>query len=196
MPRKPPKLLKLPKTRRNNKLSLEALTERREKAYELRVIGRKSFRDIAAETGVSVATAKEDCDWITKMKVKGMIERDETMRVEANHIYNTVLSRWLPLVMDDGFVVQGIKEGKDGPKIIHLDKWDAASTATDKILKVLDQQSKLNGFYATKNDLKTPREFGQEMALGVMALGVMEAMKNLAGGTMKKAIVVDAQLIS
>lgn len=143
--------------------------DRREQAYQLRVVNRMGFREIAEKLDVSVSTAKSDCEFIVKMKVQGMIEKDQEMKTEISSIYQAILSRWMPFMMSDKFVVEGKKVNKRGETtIIELSEWDAAGTATDKVLKALDQMAKLEGFYATKNDNKTPLEMGQEFARGIM----------------------------
>ena len=160
---------------------------RREKAYEMRAVNRMSFREIADALGVAVSVVHDDVKFITRMKVEGMIERNEEMATEINEAYDAMLKRWVPVVLSDDFVVQGVKVVRGQEKIIQLDKWDAAGIATDKITKILDQKAKLNGLYA--KDTQTPQEFGKEMAMGVI-----NAMRELATGPMKQINAVTHEL--
>ena len=154
---------------------------RREKAYEMRAVGHKSFREIADELGVALSVVHDDVKFITRLKIEGMIERDQEMSAGINEAYDAMLRRWIPVVLSDGFEVQGEKFNRKGEvQIIKLDKWDAAGIATDKITKILDQKAKLNGLYA--KETQSPQEFGKEMALGVIS-----AMRELAQSPIKPA---------
>lgn len=168
--KKLPKLLAMPKDRRPPSVkrrpdlrNQEELLVLREKCFDLRAVERKTFAQIGQELGIATTEASRHVKYIAELKVKGLIEKDESVRVEMQALYEALLARWVPFVMSDDFVVQGTKEGKDGPTVIQLDKWQSAGLATDKVLKVLDQMAKLNGFYSS-SDLKGAAEVGKAVA--------------------------------
>ncbi len=107
----------------------DARAVRRQKALLLRVEGRKTIREIAAECGVSVQTAHNDVRLMVEQEIEGqekVIETAKAIEVER-------LDLWLTTVMNR---LEGLKDPEDIQKMLNL------------ALKISEQRSKLLGLYA------------------------------------------------
>jgi hypothetical protein len=151
--------------------SKQATIERREKVWQLRVVERKTYRQIARELGITVFTAHQDAKFLTEHRIKALEGKDKELIVNQNEIYEALLNKWVPVALDNTREV------------------DDQLYATDRVTKILSDQAKLFGFHTL------PRaERGQAEALGKgIAEGVIEAMANLANRS--KGKVIEAEVV-
>ncbi len=169
-PPEPPKLLKLPKRHSlRSSRNPEQILKRQEQAFELRSQG-KTFKTIADILNTSVATVHSDLRIIAKLKYAGLIEKDEHALLEQNQFLDALLERWLPLATNENLVVGTVKEDKDGnPKHIFLETWEAAGTATDKVLKILQQKATINGLVQSGQPKSSTTEELTNITMAVLA---------------------------
>jgi hypothetical protein len=171
-----PQLLALPKRDGRMKalgVNEEQQLERAEKVHQLRLEG-KSFKQIAAELNIPLSTAYRDRKMIARMKYAGLIEKDETLIMDQNNKLDELLARWFELATKE-FSVGEQKTNKRGEDYdIVLSEFEAAGLATDKVMKILEHQAKLNGLIAQGGLAAGPRsipadEVGTAIAAGVFA---------------------------
>lgn len=144
-----------------NGITPEQLLARREKVFELRSVNRLSCEAIAKILGVSTATVYNDSKWITRFKVKGLIEKDKKIVAEHDAIYSSLLDRWLPVALDP----------EQEP--------DTAMYATDRVARILVDQAKLHGFQTTSaSSGVTAKEVGKEIGTTVMEIMMKIAQGN------------------
>ena len=136
----------------------EAQLDRREKVWQLRVVERKTYRDIARELGITVWTAHNDAKWLATNRIKALEGKDKELIVTQNEIYEQLLNKWLPVALEKNEDVE------------------TQLYATDRVTKVLSEQAKLFGFHTLPK-----AQQGNAEALGKgIAEGVIEAMAKLA----------------
>lgn len=134
-------------------ITQEQLLARREKVFELRAVNRLKYDEIAPLLGVSVGTVYNDAKWITRFKVKGLIEKDKRIVAEQDTIYSALIDRWLPVALD--------------PE----QEQDTAMYATDRVARLLVDQAKIHGFHSTSaSGSFSAKEVGQEIGTKVMEL--------------------------
>ena len=149
--------------------SKEALQERREKVWELRVVDRRSYRDIAKALGINVSTVHADAKWLSEHRIKALEGKDKQLIVTQNEIYEAMLNELLPIALGSGQL---------------QDKLYAA----DRVARILSDQAKLFGFH------QLPKASGEAKELGKgLAEGVIEAMSRIAIKSQRN--VVEAELI-
>ena len=153
-------------------VSKQATQERREKVWQMRVVERKTYRQIARELGTTVFTAHDDAKWVAQHRVKALEGKDRELVANQNEIYEELLNKWLPLALSN------------------VDEIETQLYATDRVTKILSEQAKLFGFHTL------PRaQQGQAEALGKgMMHGVIEAMAQFAEKS-KGGKVIDAEVI-
>lgn len=145
----------------------EEILDRQEQAFSMRLEG-KTMTTIARELGVAVSTIHGDLQTIAKMKYQGLIEKDQNLLLEQNAYYDALLERWLPLAMSEDLNVGETRKNNRGEEYdVALEPWKASGEATDKVLKILEGKSKINGLAPQKTD-RTPEEVGTSVALAVM----------------------------
>jgi hypothetical protein len=165
-----------------NQSKKEALLARREKVWQLRVIDRLPYREIAKRLNTTVYTVHMDAKWISDNIVKNLKGKQESLVATQNEIYEALLNKWLPVALGSP---SGVYD-KDGEPVgvSHEDQL----AATDRIVKVLQDQAKLFGFNTLPKSTGEARELGHGIAEGVI-----EAMARFAGKTQAK--VIEAQVI-
>lgn len=160
-----------------------------QKAYDLRLKG-LTYKQIGEKLEVSESEAFRRCNFITALKLKGMITKDDHLKAELNDKLDELLSRWFPLAMDPELDVGETRVRANGQEYdIALPAWEASSTATKHVMEILREKARINGM-APKDKgggSLTPETAGQ------MAAAMWDAMHKLAGGGKKtiKAEVVD-----
>lgn len=148
----------MPYRGKSYKQAREATVERREKVWQLRVVERKTYREIARELGITVFTAHQDAKFLSENRIKALEGKDKELIVNQNEIYESLLNKWLPIALDTSEDMQD------------------QLYATDRVTKILSDQAKLFGFHTL------PKAQGQAAeALGKgFAEGVIEAMARVA----------------
>ena len=143
----------------------------------MRVVDRKTYRDIAKELGITVYTAWQDAKWLADNRIKALEGKDKELIATQNEIYENLLNRWLPVAM-------GRVEGTESEEQLY---------ATDRVARLLTDQAKLFGFHTL------PKATGEAKELGKgIAEGVIEAMARLASKSQRNVIqaeVVDSPRI-
>jgi DNA-binding CsgD family transcriptional regulator len=156
-------------------ITQEQLLARREKVFELRAVKRLTYQEIADILGVSIATIYCDAKWITRFKVRGLIEKDKRIVAEQDVIYSALIDRWLPVALDP----------QEEP--------DTAMYATDRVARLLVDQAKIHGFHSTfASKGVSAKEVGEEIGTKVL-----EAMMKLAQMSKSpiKAEIIDQNVI-
>lgn len=149
----------------------ELLLDRREKVWQLRVVERKTYRDIAKELGITVFTAYQDAKWLSEHRIKALEGKDKELIATQNEIYEALMNELLPIAL-------GAENLQD------------RLYATDRVARLLQDQAKLFGFHTL------PKATGEAQALGKgIGEGVIEAMARFAEKSKPKVIeakIVDA----
>jgi len=142
---------------------------RREAVWQLRVVERKTYREIAKELGITLYTAHSDAKWIAENRIKELEKKDKELVAQQGEIYEALLNKWLPIALSSS-----------GNR-------DEQLYATDRVARIMVDHAKLYGFQA----LPKPDGSAKELGKGI-AEGVIEAMARLAN---KKSSVVEAEII-
>lgn len=150
----------------------EALLDRREKVWQLRVVDRLPYREIARRLNTTVWTVHQDAKWLVNNRIKALEGKDKELIATQNEIFEALLNRWLPVAMSEGG-----------------DSNDEQLAATDRIVKILSDQAKLFGFQTLP---KAEAGVAKELGKGV-AEGVIEAMARLAEKSRPR--VIEAELV-
>lgn len=162
----------------------DLIFDRREKAYRLRVVEHKPFKEIAQILEVSVSTAFEDVKWVVEHRTAALVEQDKQLVIKQDEIYLALLQRWLPVATEtDRIVMNGDREVVD----------DRGLYATDRVIKILAEQAKLHGLGAGSKTI-TPKELGE--ATGEHILKVMQKLARGQFSEKKaKGRVVEAEVL-
>ncbi len=144
--------------------------ELQDQAWELRVVGRLSYRQIAQKLNISTFTAHSYVKELAKTRSNELREKNKTIVCKQDTIYEALLDKWIKIALD---------EETDTTMALY---------ATDRITKVLVDQAKLHGFHMIK-DTTIPTGLGKEVGIAVI-----EAMARLAQKQPKK--VVEAEVIT
>lgn len=162
-----------------NKSTAEERALRRERVWHMRIVERKSIRQIAEATGFSFGAIRQDLKSLYKKHVQNLGENHKEIIAEQNTILVSLLNKWLPVAVGEhgGDVQERIAQMAKG-----LD-------ATDRVLKILNEQAKLHGIASDKK-APTAAEIGKE--LGSHVLNVMTA---LAQGKMVRAEVIEGEVV-
>ena len=179
-----PKLLALP--RKNPKVSSEAILFRQEKAFQMRVDENRTLDSIAKELGVSRATICEDLKTVSKMKYYGMIEKDYLLLARQNSTMDKLLEQWVRIALGDPIVGETRITKKGEEYDITLPVWESKSIATDKIMKIMEHQARINGL-VVKEAARSPAE---EVGLSVIEK-VLKAFTNIEKQEPKRAEVIE-----
>ena len=191
-----PKLLALPK--RDGRMKALGVNEeqqlaRAEKVHQLRLEG-KSFKQIAAELNIPLSTAYRDRKMIARMKYSGLIEKDETLIMDQNNKLDELLARWFELATKE-FSVGEQKTNKRGEDYdIVLSEFEAAGLATDKVMKILEHQAKLNCLIAQGGISGGPKSIPADEVGTAIAAGVFAAYEKFEKEKqLKREPVIDAE---
>lgn len=151
--------------------SKQATQERREKVWQLRVVERKTYRQIARELGITAFTAHQDAKWLSENRIRALEGKDKELIANQNEIYEALLNKWLPVALHGGEDIED------------------QLYATDRVTKIMQDQAKLFGFHTLPK-----AQQGQAEALGKgIAEGVIEAMAKLADRSRSRTI--EAEII-
>ncbi len=146
----------------------EAQLERREKVWQLRVVDRLTYREIAKKLGITVWTAHSDAKWLSDHRIKALEGKDKELIATQNEIYEALLNKWIPVALGEPPITE-----TDGDLEV---SYEDQLYATDRVTKVLSEQAKLFGFHTLPK-----AQQGNAEALGKgIAEGVIEAMAKLA----------------
>lgn len=128
------------------KAALAADLERK-KAIGLRLEG-YSYREIAAELGVSVETAYRYVnDGWDRIKTETDQDREDLRNLELARC-DAMLKRALPLATRNNLVLIDIELGPDGPAEVRKDAIDVQFKAMDRVLKIGKRRADLLGLDA------------------------------------------------
>jgi hypothetical protein len=145
--------------------------ERREKVWNLRIVERKSVREIAEQLNVGRDVVSRDIRYIEEQRIQALKNKDLSFVTHQDAVYEALLSKWLPeAIKEEGHYVLA----EDGQTPIWTD--DPALRATDRVVKVLTEQAKLHGF-GLGDKGASPKELGKEIGIQIM-----DAMTKLAQG--------------
>lgn len=192
------KLLEIPGSRASgsSKLTTEQLIERREKAWNLRLIDGMPFDKIGEALGTNKEIARKDCQWVYEMKAKGMIEKDAHVLAENSAIYEHILNTWMPLLkplLDETLVVGETKRDRKGKEYdITVANYEAAKAATDAILKASLQRERLHGYQG--RDGRPSEEALKGAGMAVFELMRAAASKPAEPKVIQATEVTDGQL--
>lgn len=166
----------------------EETVEKADKAYDLRLQG-LTYKQVGKETGVSEATALRRCNLVTAMRWKGVIAKDDNLKVEINDRLDMLMSRWFPIAMSEKLNVSETKTGKNGHAYdIQLPAWEASTQAFKNCMEIIDKKMKVNGIAKSEGGGKFTTE-----ETGEVVISMFNAMHKLAGGDLPKAI--EAKLV-
>ena len=131
----------------------------RERALELRLES-KTYRTIAQvmskELGrkVPMRTVHKWCNNEFETRLASCTQKSIQIREEENNQIDQILERMMPLVLDEGLIVQGEKTNSKGEtEIIKLETFEAATKAGGLVLKALELKAKINGLMSIKFDI-------------------------------------------
>ncbi len=129
----------------------------------MRVDENKTLEAIGKELGVSRSTICEDLKIITEMKYKGLIEQDQLLLLRQNSTIDKLLDQWLKLALED-LIVGETRETKRGEEYdITLPQWESKSTATDKVVKLMEHQARINGLTTKEGGRSAVEEVGMNV---------------------------------
>jgi transposase len=160
----------------------EERIERREQVWQMRVVDRLTYREIAKKLGITVWTAYQDAKWLADHRIKALEGKDKELIATQNEIYEALLNKWMPVALGE----PTITEDGDSLEASHQEQM----YATDRVTKILQDQAKLFGFHT----LPRAGEGGQAKELGAgIAEGVITAMAKLADASKDK--VLEAEVV-
>lgn len=129
-----------------------------------------SLATIAASEGISQSTVRDDLMVVAKLKYQGLIEKDELLLMTQNSLCEQLLEKWIKLALIEDLNVGETRVNRKGEKYdITIPAWESSSTATDKVIKLMEHMARINGLMAHKgNDLKESTELGTSIAMGIL----------------------------
>jgi DNA-binding CsgD family transcriptional regulator len=156
-----------------NQYSEQQREERRNKVWKMSIVDRMTQREIAKEIGMSVFTVNQDLKWVETNRVKSLAEADRGFVVKQDEIYESLLTKWLPVALRE------------------LDTSDESYMATDKVARILGDQAKLHGFGQAGK--VSSKEVGKEM--GEYVLKAMQSLvnRNVIEGELVQPALEDAK---
>lgn len=130
------------------------LDNKRQKAYAMLLEEGKGIVTIAKEFGVSKGTMH---GWLNHEYEKTKIANShyaQLVREQSATQLDQIIERWLPLALSEDLKVEGDKYGANGElKHVEIEAWDAGTKATDRVLKAIEQKSRLFGLDKISVDL-------------------------------------------
>jgi DNA-binding CsgD family transcriptional regulator len=160
----------------------DLILARREQAYRLRIVERRTYDEIATILQVSKWTAINDVRTITGIRIKALIHIDKELIAKHDEIYEGLLNKWLPVAMSEDEIVLD----KDGRQVVD----NRSLNAVDRVTKILGDQAKLHGLGQAGKAAGGAQEYGK--AVGEH---VLQAMQRLAQGRFVRAKTVEGRIV-